>query len=218
MPKGQPGSGKEKRRGISTGPRKRGYKHHKRDYKIACIDKVEDGQSMSSLGKEEGVAVSQIKYWVDNAEAIRGEGKKDLTFEKGLESLTARKFHKEGWLAITVAMNQAKSIMRKKGATLTEITKFVEVVTEKLARFGKAKNKSEVGKKSSDDQKPKTPMDETLDKIEIIVARFTKTKAKDEARSNVSGDHPEGKPLAPPDGASIETTAEPDEPPTEPSK
>jgi len=207
-----------KKHGTATSSKPKGYRQHPRDYKLKIIDLVNEGKSMSSVSREEGLSVSQVKYWMDNEERIKGPQKrKDLAFEDGLADHTAKRFHNEGWSAITVAMQAAKRIMRKNTATLTEVSRFVDVMIEKLQKYGKPanRNKNRAGEQKGEPNK----MDAALVEMEVIVAKFTKRKRINDSEGNVTTPRIEKPSSSSPEPAPIDVKAEPAEgPDEEPSK
>lgn len=207
-----------KMHGTATRTKPKGYRQHPTEYKLKVIDLVNEGKSMSSVARDEGIAVSQVKYWMDNEERIKGPAKrKDLTFEDGLSDYTAKRFHNEGWSAITVAMQAAKKIMRKNDATLSDVTRFVDVMVEKLHRYGKPANRNK--NKAGQNKENLDPMDKAMDEMSIIVAKFTRRKRINEAQDNVTTNPPKETSSSSLKPALIDVKSEPPErPDEEPSK
>jgi len=146
-----------------------GVRRYDRETKIKAIEKVNAGVSMNAVAKEFGVRANVVKYWIEHADAILGpQGKLALTFEEGLDDYTRQRFHREGWGAVFEALRQSRRHF--KDAPLDQLTRFVEVLTERLARLG-APPKQQNGEGGSPALRGE--QDKAIQEIEVMVARFT---------------------------------------------
>lgn len=157
-----------------------GARRYPRETKIKAITMVNEGASMCSVGRELGVKANVVKYWVEHADTILGpQGKMALTFDDGLDDYTRQRFHREGWGAIFEALRQSRK--KFKDAPLDQITRFIEVLTEKLSRLGAPPKKAQVNGQSA---APNGEQDKAIQEIEVLVARFTKKKDEMEGNDN----------------------------------
>lgn len=176
--------GKGKRKGRQqTGI---GGRRYPRETKIKAITMVNEGASMCSVGRELGVNANVIKYWIEHADAILGpQGKMALTFEQGLDEYTRQRFHREGWGAIFEALRQARR--KFKDAPLDQMTRFIEVLTEKLSRLGTPPKKPDANGKPGP---AKDEQDKAIQEIELMVARFTRKKGEMDTNENQRAPRP----------------------------
>lgn len=159
---------------------------------------------MTSVAAEIGTRANVVKYWVDHADNYLGpQGKRALMPENGLTAYTSQRFHREGWSVVSAALRVARS--KLKDSTMEQITHFVEMLIEKLGRYGRLDLRTHgVGAAApivEEQQK-------ALKEIEVMIARFSQKRADDESPKNQRGSLPQGEVRASAEASAIDVEAD----------
>ncbi|MFA5138349.1 MAG: hypothetical protein WC728_03870 [Elusimicrobiota bacterium] len=163
-------AGAKQRKGTSA-------RRYPREVIISAIEKVNDGATMASVAAEIGTRSNVVKYWIDHADNYLGpQGKRALMPENGLTAYTSQRFHREGWGVVSAALREARR--KLKGSSMEQITHFVEMLVEKLGRYGRLDLRTNRGigvPPIVEEQK------KAIKEIEIMIARFSQKKMDESA-------------------------------------
>lgn len=190
-------AGAKQRRGTSG-------RRYPREVIIAAIEKVNDGASMASVAADIGTRTNVVKYWIDHADNYLGpQGKRALMPENGLVAYTSQRFHREGWGVVSAALRVARS--KLKDSSIEQITHFVEMLIEKLGRYGRLELRTHgVGQAAPIVEEQQKAIKE----IEIMIARFSQKRLEDATPTNQRESPPDAGVSPEPGPAPVEVPAD----------
>lgn len=172
-----------------------------RDVIVKCIQRVHDGASMYSVGKEIGARTNTVKYWVDHAHRYLNLPEKLLKADGDLDEYHRQRFQNNGWAAICHMLQASKKVSDP--AFLTAIANYIDKVVPLLLKTTKTPDRDN-GKKP----KAGTVDEPAWQEVELAVARLKRVKSGDEVQESQRTDPAEGEQGKPAGGEVIDVPTE----------